>query len=108
MKKLILSITLAITTSTANAWTPKEISEAYNGSSVSELLIMVGYVVGVKNTIKTTQEYDITDQNICFPRSSTVGDTKKVLNSVNYRNFENTDTGGVVYIYSAYLNEHGC
>ena len=108
LKTIALSISLVSASMNVQAWTPKQISEGYNGVNLTELALVAGYVAGTKNTIETIQDFGFIPRNICFPYGETMGEVREVLNTVDYRDFPPTDNGGVIMIYSVYFDEHGC
>lgn len=108
-KKTIIALALTVTlSSAAQAWTPSEIIEGYNSRNPHKVRITAGFVKGVKNTIDTVQNYGFIDKVICFPETSTLSETRDILNSVNKWDFDDTDDGGVVMIYTAYWNRSAC
>lgn len=64
------------------------------------------YVQGVDQAIKTLQEYKILAKTICTPDS--VHSYDSALKAINYKSFPETDSGGIVFIYTALANMYPC
>lgn len=75
----------------------------------SEALISaVDYVNGVISTLTIAQDNGLIDDSVCMPDQLTIGEIRDALNELDMGGFSETNTDGIVSIFSALFKKDNC
>jgi len=115
MKKLITAAAAALILSTSTAMsaglepTPTEIYKAFSRPSrPNKQIEEVAYSKGILKAIEVLQDYNLIDNYLCDLDSIDEQDIRNAISFTNPDAFENTPTGGAVYVFISVLENQDC